>query len=60
MICKNQHCQAHFFIAVLEENQRLIGVKCGSCGARYSLNELEIKTGVTREGRWNSVTWSAI
>ena len=57
MICKNPHCQGKQFIAVIEENQTLIGVKCNNCGARYSSDEIEIKESVNREGYWNSVKW---
>ena len=60
MKCKNQYCQGTSFIAVTEENQRLIGVKCWSCGTRYSSDELEIMVGVDREkSGWNSAKWRA-
>lgn len=57
MKCKNLHCQWKQFVAVIEENQTLVGVKCVNCSARYSMDELEILKSVKREGYWNSVKW---
>ncbi len=59
MRCKNPHCRGLNFIAVVEENSRLIGVKCSNCGARYSVDEFDILESVNREGYWNSVHWLA-
>ena len=57
MKCKNPYCKASNFIPVIEmDNNILIGVKCNSCGARYSIDDLEIKKSLKRVG-WNSVKW---
>lgn len=56
MECKNPHCKWTVFIPVIEmDDNRLIGVKCASCDARYLMSELEIKA--DRKGYWNSVIW---
>ena len=58
MKCKNPHCKSTIFYPVIEmDNSRLIGVKCGSCGARYSNEDLEIKESLKRSG-WNSMVWT--
>jgi len=59
MKCKNPHCQSPVFVPVIEldDIHRLVGVKCRNCGARYSIEEIEIKKEVNREGFWNSVKW---
>jgi len=57
MECKNQHCKNTNFVPVIElDNNVLIGVKCRNCGARYSMEDIEIKQSLKREG-WNSVKW---
>ena len=57
MKCKNQHCKSSNFVAVLEmDNNRLIGIKCMSCGARYQMDDIEVKKTVKRP-YWNSVKW---
>ncbi len=58
MECKNPHCKNTAFVAVIEmDNNRVIGLKCSNCGARYSLEkDIEIKKSLKREG-WNSVKW---
>jgi hypothetical protein len=57
MICKNPYCKWSNFIPVIElDNNHLIGVKCENCGARYSIEEIEIKKSLKRIG-WNSVKW---
>jgi hypothetical protein len=57
MKCKNPHCKNTTFQAVIEmDNSRVIGLKCMSCGARYSLEEIEILKSLKRTG-WNSVKW---
>ena len=57
MICKNPHCRDTGFIAVVEmDNNIMVGVKCRNCGARYSIDEIEVKKSLKREG-WNSVVW---
>ena len=54
--CKNPHCKMRVFVPVVEmDNNRLIGIKCTNCGARYSMDDLEII--VDRQGFWNSVIW---
>ena len=59
MRCKNPHCKFQTFVAVIEgDNNRVIGLKCDNCGARYSLrNDIEIKKSCKRDGYWNSVEW---
>ncbi len=57
MKCKNPHCTGKTFIAVTEENQRLVGVKCFNCNARYSIDEIKILDEIDRDGFWNSVKW---
>ena len=57
MKCKNPHCNNQNFIPVIE-GKYIIGLTCGSCGARYSEWEIEIKEEVNREGYWNSVFWT--
>jgi len=55
MKCRNQYCKGTSFVPVIELDKNiLIGVKCSSCGARYSIDEIEIKKELKREG-WNSV-----
>ncbi len=57
MKCKNPYCKATYFVAVIEmDNNRVMGLKCGCCGARYSIEEIEIKKSLKRVG-WNSVKW---
>ena len=57
MECKNPHCRSPNFVPVIEmDENRLLGVKCMSCGARYSMNEIEVKKSLKRLG-WNSVNW---
>jgi len=57
MKCKNPYCNSTNFIPVIElDNNVLIGVKCFNCGARYSMDDFEIKASLQREG-WNSVKW---
>ena len=57
MKCKNPYCKNTTFVAVIEmDNNRVIGLKCMSCGARYSLEEIEILKSLKRTG-WNSVKW---
>ena len=60
MICKNPHCKNTSFCAVVEpDNNRIIGVKCLSCGARYLAEEIDIKKKLDfdRKEGWNSVVW---
>ena len=60
MICKNPYCKNTGFCAVIEpDNNRIIGVKCLSCGARYLSDDIEIKKKLDfdRKGAWNSVFW---
>lgn len=58
MKCKNPHCKSPVFVPVIElDNNRLIGVKCNSCGARYSTDDIEIKESLQRSG-WNSMVWT--
>jgi predicted nucleic-acid-binding Zn-ribbon protein len=57
MECKNPHCKGTGFVPVIElDNNVLIGVKCRNCGARYSMDDIEIKESLKRDG-WNSVKW---
>lgn len=57
MECKNPHCKGKSFVPVIElDNNRLIGVKCMDCGARYTMDEMEVKKSLNRFG-WNSVKW---
>jgi len=57
MKCKNTYCNGTVFIPVIElDNNRLIGVKCHNCGARYSMDDIEVKKSLKRIG-WNSVKW---
>ena len=59
MKCKNPHCKWQVFVAVIEQDDnRVIGLKCINCGARYSLDDnIEIKKSCKRNGYWNSVKW---
>lgn len=57
MICKNPYCKNTTFCAVIEtDNDILIGLKCMSCRARYSMEQIEIINSLKRKG-WNSVKW---
>jgi len=57
MKCKNPHCHAGQFCAVTEsDNNSVIGLKCLNCGARYSIDDIEIKKSLKRVG-WNSAKW---
>ena len=57
MICKNPHCQTGKFAAVVEmDDNRVIGLKCMCCGARYSMRDIQIKPSLKRKG-WNVVLW---
>ena len=58
MKCKNPYCNATRFTSVIEtDNNSVIGLKCMSCNARYSLDDdIEIKKSLKRIG-WNSVKW---
>jgi len=58
MKCKNPYCKGVCFVAVIEtDDNRVIGLKCKNCGARYSLDkDIEIKKSLRRSG-WNSVKW---
>lgn len=61
MICKNPHCKTSRFCGVIEpDDNRVIGLKCLNCGARYLIEEIEIKDKLEleRKGAWNSVFWS--
>lgn len=55
MRCKNPYCKALKFAPVLELDS-LIGVICKNCGARYIMEDLEIRKSLKREG-WNSAKW---
>ncbi len=60
MECKNSQCQAKSFCAIVEpDNHKVIGLKCLNCGARYLLEEVDIKDNleIKRVG-WNSAKWS--
>ena len=58
MICKNPHCKGTQFTPVVElDKNNIIGVKCMSCSARYSMEDIQIKGTLKREG-WNSVKWT--
>ena len=58
MICKNPHCRGTIFIAVIEmDTNRVIGLKCFDCQARYSIEDIEIKRSLKRIG-WNSAQWT--
>jgi len=57
MKCKNPYCRGTQFIGVVEMGENnLVGIKCMNCGARYSMDEIEISKSVKRVG-WNSVKW---
>ena len=57
MKCKNIHCKGKSFVGVIEmDTNRLIGVKCMNCGARYSMDEIEVLKSLKRD-YWNSVIW---
>lgn len=57
MKCKNTYCNGTTFTSVIEtDNNRVIGLKCINCGARYTIEEIEVKESVKRIG-WNSVKW---
>ena len=57
MKCKNPYCNGTVFIGVVEMDiNRLVGVKCKNCGARYSMDEIEILRSLKRTA-WNSVKW---
>ena len=58
MKCKNPYCNSKSFVAVIEmDTNVVIGLKCMSCGARYLMGEIEVKSSLKREG-WNSAKWS--
>ena len=60
MKCKNPHCGGIGFCAVIEpDNNRVIGLKCLNCGARYLTEDIEIKDKLKfdRKDAWNSVLW---
>lgn len=58
MKCKNPYCKTRIFYPVIElDTNRLVGVKYGSCGARYSTDNIKIKESLKRTG-WNSMIWS--
>ena len=60
MICKNPHCKGTSFCAIIEpDNNKIIGVKCLSCNARYLAEDLEIKKKLNfdRKHMWNSALW---
>lgn len=58
MKCKNPYCKSHTFVAAIEMDTNVIhGLKCRNCGARYSIDEIEVKKSVKRLG-WNSVRWN--
>jgi len=57
MKCKNPYCKGTQFVGVVEmDKNNLVGIKCMSCGARYSMEEIEILKSLKRKG-WNSVFW---
>lgn len=57
MKCKNTYCNGTGFAPVIEmDNNRLIGLKCINCGARYSMDEIDVIQSLKRTG-WNSVKW---
>jgi len=57
MKCKNPYCRGTQFTGVIElQENNLVGVKCMNCGARFSMDEIEILKSVKRIG-WNSVKW---
>jgi hypothetical protein len=57
MKCRNTYCNGTTFVPVIElDNNRLIGVKCINCGARYSMEDIEVIQSLKRTG-WNSVMW---
>lgn len=60
MICINPYCHGISFCAVSEpDNHRVIGLKCLNCGARYTLDDIQIKEKLEldRKQAWNSVLW---
>lgn len=58
MKCKNPYCKSPNFVPVIElDTNKLIGIKCMSCGARYSMDDIEIKKSLKRLG-WNSMVWT--
>jgi len=60
MKCKNHYCKGSSFCAVIEpDNNRVIGLKCLNCGARYLIEEIEIIDELLfeRTNAWNSVFW---
>lgn len=55
MECKNPHCRWKTFSGIVDtDTNRLVALKCVSCGAIYSMDEIEITKKLKREG-WNSV-----
>ncbi len=57
MKCRNNYCKGTRFVAVIEmDNNVVVGLKCVNCGARYSMEEIEIKESLKRD-YWNSVVW---
>ncbi len=57
MKCKNPYCQSSGFVAVIEMDHNLVvGLKCYNCGARYSMDQIEVKKSLKRVA-WNSVKW---
>jgi len=58
MNCKNPYCKNTSFCAVIEpDNYKVIGLKCLSCNAIYSIDDIEIKKSLKRIG-WNSAKWT--
>lgn len=58
MRCRNDYCRGTNFVGVIEmDDNILVGVKCKSCGARYSIREIDVLKSVKRP-YWNSVRWS--
>ena len=58
MECRNPHCKSKGFVSAIEmDTNKLIGIKCVNCGARYSMDDIEVKKSVKRIGWWNSVKW---
>lgn len=58
MECKNPYCKGLDFVAVIEQdNNRVIGLKCRNCQARYSIKDIKIKDSLKRNG-WNSAKWT--
>lgn len=58
MKCKNPYCNGTQFTPVVElDKNNLVGVKCMNCGARYTMNDIEISKKLKRPG-WNSMVWN--